>query len=73
VFAISAGLLLIREMYRAVTGQLTEKEMVMVTESEEASELEALQAELEKDSGSVPDNINTHKANGSAKPQGGKP
>jgi len=73
VFAVSAGLLLIREMYRAVTGQLTEKEMVMVTESEEAAELEALQAELEKDHAEIPDSINTHKANGSGTPQGGKP
>jgi TRAP-type transport system small permease protein len=80
VFAVSAGLLLMREMYRALTGQLSEKDLVMVTESEEAAELEALQEELEKDSGSVPDNINTRKPNGppdgnppASRPQGGKP
>ena len=73
VFAISAGLLLIREMYRAATGQLSEKDLVMVTESEEAAELEALQAELEKDHADVPERINTHTRNGSGTPQGGKP
>ena len=46
VFAISAGVLLIREIWRALSGQLTEADLVMVKESEEAAELEALQAEL---------------------------
>ena len=49
VFAISAGILLLREMWRAVTGQLSDDELVMVTESEEASELKELQAELARE------------------------
>jgi TRAP-type C4-dicarboxylate transport system permease small subunit len=46
VFAVSAGVLLAREMWRALTGQLNEADLVMVRESEEAGELEALRAEL---------------------------
>jgi TRAP-type transport system small permease protein len=46
VFAVSAALLIVREMWRAVTGQLSEAELVMVKESEEQAELEALQHEL---------------------------
>jgi TRAP-type transport system small permease protein len=46
VFAISAGVLLIREIWRALSGQLKEADLVMVKDSEEAAELEALQAEL---------------------------
>ncbi|WP_280151396.1 TRAP transporter small permease [Piscinibacter sp. XHJ-5] len=49
VFAVSAALLIAREMWRAVTGQLSEAELVMVKESEEQGELEALQAELARD------------------------
>jgi TRAP-type C4-dicarboxylate transport system permease small subunit len=48
VFAVSAAVLLLVEMYRAVTGQMRDDELVMVKESEEAAELEALQAELAK-------------------------
>jgi TRAP-type transport system small permease protein len=46
VFALSAGVLLLRDTWRAMTGQLREDELVMVKESEEASELESLRAEL---------------------------
>jgi TRAP-type transport system small permease protein len=49
VFAVSAALLIAREMWRAVTGQLSEAELVMVKESEEQGELEALQAELARE------------------------
>jgi TRAP-type transport system small permease protein len=49
VFAVSAGVLLLREMWRALTGQLSAAELVMVKESEEAGELEALQAELARE------------------------
>jgi TRAP-type C4-dicarboxylate transport system permease small subunit len=45
VFAVSAAVLLAREMWRALSGQLSEADLVMVKESEEAAELEALQAE----------------------------
>ncbi len=46
VFSISTGIILLVELYRAVTGRLSESELVMVKESEEQEELEALQREL---------------------------
>jgi TRAP-type C4-dicarboxylate transport system permease small subunit len=46
VFAVSAAVLLVVEMWRALTGQLSDAELVMVTESEEAAELKELQEEL---------------------------
>jgi TRAP-type C4-dicarboxylate transport system permease small subunit len=49
VFAISAAVLLLREMGRALAGRLSEAELVMVRESEESAELEALQAELARE------------------------
>ena len=52
VFSISTGIILLAELYRAVTGQLSESDLVMVKESEEQEELEALQRELrERDLG----------------------
>ncbi|MNL62835.1 hypothetical protein D3C87_1868980 [compost metagenome] len=54
VFAASAGLLILRELWRALTGQLSEAEMVMVKESEEQGELEALQAELARQEAAQP-------------------
>ena len=49
VFAVSAGVLLLREMGRTLGGKLTEAELVMVKESEEAAELAALQNQLARD------------------------
>jgi TRAP-type C4-dicarboxylate transport system permease small subunit len=46
VFAVSAAVLLAREMARALSGRASEAELVMVRESEEAAELEALQTRL---------------------------
>jgi TRAP-type C4-dicarboxylate transport system permease small subunit len=46
VFALSAGPILLYELYRVVSGKLTEEELVMVKESEEQEELEDLQREL---------------------------
>lgn len=46
VFSVSAGLILIYELYRVATGKVSEEELVMVKESEEQEELEALQKEL---------------------------
>ena len=46
VFAVAAMFLLLREIWRAVTGQLSESELVMVTESEEAAELQKLQQQM---------------------------
>jgi TRAP-type C4-dicarboxylate transport system permease small subunit len=65
VFAVSAWVLLLREMWRAITGQLTEDELVMVQESEEAGELHALQAELARES---PGASSTMQTNGGRKP-----
>lgn len=49
VFAVSAAVLLVRELWLALSGQLGEAELVMVKESEEQAELEALQASLARD------------------------
>jgi len=46
VFGISTGLILIADLYRTVSGKLSDEELVMVKESEEQGELEALQHEL---------------------------
>ena len=46
VFGVSSGLILLADLYRAVTGKLSDEELVMVKESEEQEELEALQHEL---------------------------
>lgn len=46
VFSVCAGVLLLLQLVRLLTGQLRESELVMVKESEEQAELEALQAEL---------------------------
>ena len=42
VFAVFAGVLLLRETWRAITGQLSESELVMVQESEDLAVVEAL-------------------------------
>ena len=46
VFSVCAGLLLLLQLVRVLTGRIRESELVMVKESEEQAELEALQAEL---------------------------
>lgn len=65
VFSVLAGLLLVLQLVRVLTGRISESELVMVRESEEQAELEALQAELARDDA----------ATGPAQPQaaGGKP
>ncbi|MDM0058051.1 TRAP transporter small permease [Variovorax fucosicus] len=59
VFAVSAGLLLLRELWRNLSGQLREDELVMVKESEEAGELEELQAQLARENAEAPPGIDT--------------
>ena len=59
VFAVSAGVLLAYELWLALTGQLSDAEMIMVKESEEAGELEALQAELKRDHAAIPNHLQT--------------
>jgi TRAP-type C4-dicarboxylate transport system permease small subunit len=46
IFGISSGLVLLADLYRAVTGKLSDEELVMVKESEEQEEFETLQHEL---------------------------
>ncbi|MGR4871918.1 TRAP transporter small permease [Variovorax sp. LARHSF232] len=65
VFAVSAGLLLLRSLGRVLSGRSSESELVMVRESEEAAELEALQAQLARENADLPSTIDTHR--------GGKP
>ena len=50
VFSVCAGFLLVLQLLRVLTGKLSEAELVMVKESEEQAELEALQAELARES-----------------------
>jgi TRAP-type C4-dicarboxylate transport system permease small subunit len=42
VFAVSAGVLLLREIWRTVSGQIRDDELVMVQESEDLAQVEAL-------------------------------
>ena len=42
VFAVSAGLLLAREMWRTVSGELRDDELVMVQESEDLAQVNEL-------------------------------
>jgi TRAP-type C4-dicarboxylate transport system permease small subunit len=46
IFSVFAGLLLLLQLLRMLTGRVREDELVMVKESEEQSQLEALQSEL---------------------------
>jgi TRAP-type C4-dicarboxylate transport system permease small subunit len=54
VFAVAAALFLVHELWLVFTGQLSEKDLVMVKESEEQEELEALQAELAREHAETP-------------------
>jgi hypothetical protein len=47
LFGVSAGLILLHDLYRVLTGRMSEDELVMVKESEEQEELESLQRELD--------------------------
>jgi TRAP-type transport system small permease protein len=46
VFSVSAGLILLYELYQVLTGKLDEAELVTVKESEEQEELEELHPEI---------------------------
>ncbi len=48
VFGVSTGLILLVQLYKAVTGRLSDDELVMVKESEEQEELASLQHELDR-------------------------
>jgi TRAP-type C4-dicarboxylate transport system permease small subunit len=47
-FAISTGIIILHDLWRLITGKITDDELVMVTESEEEEELKELQKELEE-------------------------
>jgi TRAP-type C4-dicarboxylate transport system permease small subunit len=47
-FSVSTGIIILHDLYRLVTGKMTDDELVMVTESEEEEELKELQKELEE-------------------------
>jgi TRAP-type C4-dicarboxylate transport system permease small subunit len=49
VFAVSAGVIILDDLLRVLTGRLSDDELVMVKESEEAAELQALQAEIQRE------------------------
>jgi TRAP-type C4-dicarboxylate transport system permease small subunit len=57
VFAVASGVLLLYELWLALSGQLRDEELVMVMESEEAGELEALQAELAREDAQTPAHV----------------
>lgn len=54
VFAVAAALFIVYELWLLLTGKLSEKDLVMVKESEEQEELEALQAELAREQAETP-------------------
>lgn len=54
VFAVAAALFIIYELWLLFSGKLSEKDLVMVKESEEQEELEALQAELAREHAETP-------------------
>ncbi|WP_298235242.1 TRAP transporter small permease [uncultured Azohydromonas sp.] len=46
VFAVSAGLIILDDLLRVLMGRMSDEDLAMVKESEEAAELQALQAEI---------------------------
>ena len=54
VFAVSAAVVLLRDLWLALSGQLSDADLVMVKESEEAGELEELKAELAREIAGAP-------------------
>jgi TRAP-type transport system small permease protein len=70
VFSACAGVLLLLQLMRLLTGHVRESELVMVKESEEQAELEALQAELARGGAQRgPTSVDPS----SAKPRGARP
>jgi TRAP-type C4-dicarboxylate transport system permease small subunit len=46
IFSVSVLFILLAELYRVLSGKATEKDLVMVRESEEQEQLEELQKQL---------------------------
>jgi len=56
LFSVSAGAIILNDLYRVLSGRITNEELVMVKESEEQMELEELHKELGPQAGmDVPD------------------
>jgi len=53
VFAVSAAGLILRDLWQVLSGQISDADLVMVKESEEAGELAALQAQLARENAAV--------------------
>lgn len=49
VFAVSAALIILGDLLRVLAGRMSDDELVMIRESEEAAELESLQAEIKRE------------------------
>ena len=58
-YSVLAGVLILLELILALTGQLSDEELVMVKESEEQGEFEALQAALAREDVAVMDGKKT--------------
>jgi len=69
VFAVSAALLLARELWRSASGRISEAELVMVQESEDLAHLKEEQAAVE--AANAHDEA-AHRTGGSAAKDGGK-
>ncbi|NYT80944.1 TRAP transporter small permease [Alcaligenaceae bacterium] len=54
VFSVSAGAIVLWDLYRVLSGRIRDEELIMVTESEEKAELDNLQRELESAEGKQP-------------------
>jgi TRAP-type C4-dicarboxylate transport system permease small subunit len=48
IFSVSAGLILLHDLYRVVTGKVKDEELVMVKENEAMEEMEVMKRELEE-------------------------
>jgi TRAP-type C4-dicarboxylate transport system permease small subunit len=51
IFSISVGFILLADLYRVVSGKASDKDLVMIRESEEQQQLEELQKKLASGSG----------------------
>jgi len=54
VFSVSAGVMVLWDLFRVLSGRISNEELVMVTSSEEKAELESLERELASAEGKQP-------------------
>jgi TRAP-type C4-dicarboxylate transport system permease small subunit len=57
VFSVSAVVILLRDLWLVLSGQVSDADLVMIKESEEAGELEELQAELAREHAPMPGHL----------------